>query len=104
MAIPSDDPPAAFSSKAMGMDSFRCGTRGRWAVALVSMLALPALALAQNTAKQTPPIKLGTSGGSVADLTKRFCCAGTLGSLVASGGTQYILSNNHVLARSGSAA
>src|SRR5262249_16896959 len=28
------------------------------------------------------------------------CCGGTLGSLVTRGGTQFILSNNHVLARS----
>ena len=79
-------------------------TWARWAVAVVLLLVLPTLALAQNTALQTPPIKLGTSGSSVADLTRRFCCSGTLGSLVSSGGTQYILSNNHVLARSGSAA
>src|SRR6185369_12433006 len=34
----------------------------------------------------------------------RFCCSGTLGSLVTSGGTQYVLSNNHVLARGDQAA
>ena len=47
----------------------------------------------------------GVSGGNVNDITKRFCCSGTLGSLVKdSGGTQYILSNNHVLARVDQAA
>ena len=51
-----------------------------------------------HTAKQTPPIQLGTSGGSVVDLANGFCCSGTLGSLVQKGGTQYILSNSHVLA------
>src|SRR4051812_8075869 len=46
----------------------------------------------------------GVSGGNVNDITTRFCCSGTLGSLVTSGGTQYILSNNHVLARADQAA
>ena len=41
----------------------------------------------------------GVSGGNVNDASTRFCCSGTLGSLVSIGGTQYILSNNHVLAR-----
>jgi hypothetical protein len=41
----------------------------------------------------------GVSGGNVNDITARFCCSGTLGALVTSGGTQYVLSNNHVLAR-----
>jgi hypothetical protein len=42
----------------------------------------------------------GVSGGNVNDHSSAFCCSGTLGSLVTNGGTQYILSNNHVLARS----
>ena len=46
----------------------------------------------------------GVSGGNVNDITTRFCCSGTLGSLVTSGGTQYVLSNNHVLARGDQAA
>jgi hypothetical protein len=50
-----------------------------------------------HTAKQTPPIKLGTSGGWRYDLANGYCCSGTLGSLVQKGGTQYILSNYHVL-------
>src|SRR5215203_6370655 len=41
----------------------------------------------------------GVSGGNVNDASRSFCCSGTLGSLVTIGGTQYILSNNHVLAR-----
>lgn len=49
-----------------------------------------------HTAKQTPPIQLGTSGGWRYDLANGYCCGGTLGSLVQSGGTQYILSNYHV--------
>ncbi len=46
---------------------------------------------------QTPPIQLGTSGGWRYDLANGFCCGGTLGSLVQKGGSQYILSNWHVL-------
>lgn len=50
-----------------------------------------------HTAKQTPPIQLGTSGGWRYDLANGYCCGGTLGSLVLKGGTQYVLSNYHVL-------
>jgi len=46
----------------------------------------------------------GSSGGNVNDITRQFCCSGTLGSLVTKGGVQYILSNNHVLARVDQAA
>jgi hypothetical protein len=52
---------------------------------------------AGNTAKQTPPISLGTSGGWRYDLANGYCCGGTLGSLVTNGTTQYVLSNYHVL-------
>ncbi len=60
-----------------------------------------------NTAPQAFPIALGTSGGNVKDFTvskkTETCCSGTLGSLVTIGGQQFILSNSHVLARSGAA-
>lgn len=47
----------------------------------------------------------GVSGGNVLDRSKSFCCSGTLGSLVQDNtGVQYILSNNHVMARSNAAA
>ncbi len=47
----------------------------------------------------------GSSGGNVNDISKSFCCSGTLGSLVKdSSGLQYILSNNHVLADTDQAA
>jgi hypothetical protein len=52
-----------------------------------------------NQAPQSAPIKLGTSGGNANDHSAGFCCSGTLGSLVTRGGTDFILSNNHVLAR-----
>ncbi|MCU0646254.1 MAG: hypothetical protein MUC94_18605, partial [bacterium] len=50
-----------------------------------------------HTAKQTPPIQLGTSGGWRYDLANGYCCGGTLGSLVSIGGKQHIMSNYHVL-------
>lgn len=50
-----------------------------------------------HTAKQSFPIQLGTSGGWRFDLANGYCCGGTLGSLIQKGGTQYILSNYHVL-------
>ena len=50
-----------------------------------------------HKAKQTLPIKLGTSGGWGKDLANGYCCGGTLGSLVLIGGKQHILSNYHVL-------
>ena len=49
-----------------------------------------------NTAKQTPPIQLGTSGGWSLDLANGYCCGGTLGSLIQVNGVQYIMSNYHV--------
>src|SRR5882724_4440255 len=50
--------------------------------------------------EQPFPIQLGTSGGNINDSSKAFCYGGTLGALVEDGsGNQYILSNNHVLAR-----
>lgn len=48
---------------------------------------------------QTRNMHFGVSGGNINDISRRFCCSGTLGSLVNAGTTQYILSNNHVLAR-----
>src|SRR5581483_7017632 len=53
-----------------------------------------------NQAMQNAPIKLGTSGGNSRDTSAGFCCSGTLGSLVTRGGSFFILSNNHVLAKS----
>lgn len=49
-----------------------------------------------HTAKQTPPIKLGTSGGWRYDLANGYCCGGTLGSMIQIGAKKYILSNYHV--------
>jgi len=61
-----------------------------------------------NQQAQSIPIKLGTSGGNALDSSVQgnliYCCAGTLGSLVQRNGSFYILSNNHVLARSDAAS
>ena len=59
---------------------------------------------AAHQAKQNAPIQLGCSGGSANDSSRLYCCAGTLGALVLRNGVPCILSNNHVLGRSGSAA
>jgi hypothetical protein len=57
--------------------------------------------------KQSRPIMLGVSGGPIDDLTTKLfgtvvCCVGTLGGLVTDGGSYFILSNNHVLAKTNS--
>lgn len=61
-----------------------------------------------NQKAQNIPIKLGTSGGNAKDSSVQgnltYCCSGTLGSLLQRNGIFYILSNNHVLARSDSAS
>jgi hypothetical protein len=53
----------------------------------------------EHQAIQIPSISLGTSGGNVYDYSRRYCCSGTLGALVQKDSTYYILSNNHILAR-----
>jgi hypothetical protein len=63
----------------------------------VAFVCTPAPTLAQY---QTQNNNYGVSGGNINDISRRYCCSGTLGSLVrAANGTLYILSNNHVLAR-----
>lgn len=66
-----------------------------------SVIVLP-LPAQQNAFPE--PVPLGTSGGNGKDTSTSgaytFCCSGTLGSLVSRGGKLFILSNNHVLARS----
>jgi hypothetical protein len=61
-----------------------------------------------NQNAQNGPVALGTSGSNVNDSNVSgksiTCCGGTLGALVTRGGTQFILSNNHVLARSDAAS
>jgi hypothetical protein len=74
------------------------------AFALVATLVLFSSLLTPGLADGGPNHRVrnqhfGVSGGNVNDITTRFCCSGTLGALITDGTTQYILSNNHVLAR-----
>ncbi len=71
------------------------------AIALTMALSVAALVADDGTAHRRSSDLFGVSGGNVNDSTKRFCCSGTLGALVTDGSSLYILSNNHVLARSG---
>lgn len=69
---------------------------------------------AAHQAQQATPVLLGSSGGNNSDYDTTAqggqtyisdCCGGTLGSLIQdASGNQYILSNNHVLARSDQAS
>jgi hypothetical protein len=62
--------------------------------------AIRADTIADHQVTQSRPIQLGTSGGNLNDESAQFCCSGTLGALVQDRkGRLYILSNNHVLAR-----
>jgi hypothetical protein len=76
-------------------------------VGLALMLAIVLVATAINPydTEQTRPIQLGVSGGNINDIKMPYCFGGTLGSLVQdTSGNQYILSNNHVLARENKAS
>lgn len=86
------------------MNKVACLSRPIATLALLATLAAPVASWADGGANhqvtQTRPIQLGTSGGNIKDISSAFCCSGTLGSLVKNGaGDQFILSNNHVLAR-----
>jgi hypothetical protein len=74
------------------------------AIVFAFMLAGSVLAgFAQSddpTQHQIPQSQFGVSGGNVNDETANFCCSGTLGALATDGSSLFILSNNHVLARS----
>ena len=77
-------------------------TRSLSAVFLCALLTLPVLA--QVTTQQGQTNDYGSSGGNIEDHSNAFCCSGTLGALVSGGNNDYlILSNNHVLGRSGAA-
>jgi hypothetical protein len=67
----------------------------------ISVLLSPAVADGgpEHQVEQPRPILLGTSGGNINDISWLYCCSGTLGALVENGENQFILSNNHVLAR-----
>jgi hypothetical protein len=67
-------------------------------ISAVAILCAPLLVQAANP-YQSRNMHFGVSGGNVNDITSAFCCSGTLGSLLHAGTIQYILSNNHILAR-----
>src|SRR5262250_3343806 len=67
-------------------------------IGTAAILGAPLLVQAANP-YQSRNMHFGVSGGNVNDITSAFCCSGTLGSLVHASTTQYILSNNHILAR-----
>lgn len=70
------------------------------ATTLLFAAATTARAEVGHTDYQARPIQLGTSGGNVYDISTLYCCSGTLGALVQdASGVEYILGNNHVLAR-----
>ncbi|HJX08878.1 MAG TPA: hypothetical protein VJ733_00060 [Candidatus Binatia bacterium] len=79
----------------------------KFAIAVIGLILSPLTILADNgpahRVDQTFPIQLGTSGGNINDISKGFCYGGTLGALVERNGIQFILSNNHVLARTNTA-
>ena len=82
---------------------FRWKRKAVYAVAsmmVVSIGIVLADSGANHQTKQTLPIVLGTSGGNVNNISRAFCCSGTLGSLVTKNSVNYILSNNHILADS----
>jgi hypothetical protein len=62
-----------------------------------------------NANAEPVPVELGSSGGNAKDFVNNTakntitCCGGTLGALVTRGSVQYILSANHILARSDAA-
>lgn len=78
-------------------------------VAVATVLSVATVATVAHADKgkahkkfQDQPFFLGVSGSSMEFLIingSRYCFAGTMGALVENGDKQYILSNNHVLAR-----
>jgi hypothetical protein len=89
----------AFSKSELTMIKFKSSALAF--ILTTVFVCAPQLMQAQYTNRN---MHFGVSGGNVNDITRAFCCSGTLGSLVSAGGTQYILSNNHVLARQDQAA
>jgi hypothetical protein len=87
------------------MNRFRTFLVSLAALALLVCSTLIATSLADSGANHKVRNQhFGVSGGNVNDASRRFCCSGTLGSLVKdSGGALYILSNNHVLGLAGAA-
>lgn len=103
--------PPAVTSTAV---TYVVATAGNSSARTEAMVLLNTAGVASNPASHqqqlAAPMQLGSSGGNNNDFdtsgnTIADCCSGTLGSLIQdAGGRQYLLSNNHVLARSDHAA
>jgi hypothetical protein len=92
----------AYHEKKRLLQMRKFGLFNRFAVLTVGVGMLiigPSLHADGGANHQTANPHFGVSGGNVNDITARFCCSGTLGSLVTADSTNYILSNNHILAR-----
>jgi hypothetical protein len=72
-------------------------------VAAATLLGSTPAGADNGPAHQVRNLNYGVSGGNVNDISRLYCCSGTLGSLITDGTTQYILSNNHVLGLAGQA-
>jgi len=72
-------------------------------IAFAVLCAVYSIAVADDgplhQVQQMRPIALGTSGGNINYSSAQFCCSGTLGALVADTQGLYVVSNNHILAR-----
>ena len=82
------------------MSNLKFRTGFTLALIIPLIMVSPSLLADGGANHQTRNTHFGVSGGNINDIGRAFCCSGTLGALVTDGSTQYILSNNHVLARS----
>lgn len=83
------------------MKSFKYLALGAFVFALLvgaSLLTAPSMA-DNGPNHRVRNLHFGVSGGNVRDISRRYCCSGTLGALVKdNNNVNYILSNNHVMA------
>ncbi len=92
---------AAYVVATIGSSSSRTATE-----VLLNQQGVTSSPMSHQTQQAAAPVLLGTSGGNDNDYDTQGnqivdCCGGTLGSLIQNAsGTQYLLSNNHVLAES----
>ncbi len=82
---------------------FKAKNRLLTSILTTALICAPLVTWAANP-YQSRNTHFGVSGSNVRDITIAFCCGGTLGSLLTDGTQQYILSNNHILAREDRAA
>ena len=100
----------AFAVAGFGLSALALGDNSRQHAvetgmrrATESQQAAQSVSLGQSNALDQsiePQSQFGASGGNSNDETVQFCCSGTLGALVTDGSQMFVLSNNHVLARS----